>query len=267
MPPDPEGTDKPKPKKACQRAVDSYSKKYSDILEAAYIKIFQGPHTAQVTFQAKSCKTEIITVSEKYNGTPTGQSVVVRLDADCDEVTASGGIVLTEIQNRTYTSAPLPNQTGQFLAVGDTGKFRPAFLALTNFNLPVEPLGHKLSAKAGDIRLGLSIGPVIQNTKSDVSSFGWFFGGTISFLHRLYVTPGVHVGEFADFPLGFTANQQIPANFGTLTPVKRWTSRFAVALTIKGWDISKAIKGGTDTPTTTPTPEPTPKSTKPTKSK
>ncbi len=262
MPSDPDDPDKPKPKKDCQRAVDSYSKKYN-VLQASDIKIFQGPHTAEVTFVAKSCKTEIITISEKYNGIPTGQSVVVRLDADCDQVTASGGIVLTEIQNRTYTSVPLPNQTGQFLAVGGTGKFRPVFGALTNFNFPFEPLGPKVSAALGDMRLGLSIGPVIQNTTSNVSAFGWFFGGTISFLHRLYVSPGVHVGEFADFPLGFTPNQQIPPNFGTLTPVKRWTSRFGIALTIKGWDISKTVKGGNDTPTPTPTPtsNPTPKPT------
>jgi hypothetical protein len=247
----PDDPNKPPVKEVCEGIVKTVSDTYRDVLQKAYDQIFNGLHTVEAKFEAKSCKTEILTVTEKYKGTPTGQSVVVRLDADCDQVTASGGILLTEIQNRTYTSVPLPNQTGQFLAVGGTGKFRPVFVALTNFNFPFEPLGHKATATSGDMRLGLSIGPVIQNTTSNVSAFGWFVGGTISFLHRLYVSPGVHVGEFADFPLGFTPNQQIPANFGTLTPVKRWTSRFGIALTIKGWDISKTVKGGSDTPTPT----------------
>jgi hypothetical protein len=73
----------------------------------------------------------------------------------------------------------------------------------------------------------------------------------VSFLHRLYISPGVHIGEFADYPAGFVNGQQIPANFGALTPVKRWTARFGIAITIKGWDVSKILTGGQDQPTPT----------------
>jgi hypothetical protein len=34
-----------------------------------------------------------------------------------------------------------------------------------------------------------------------------------------------------------------------LTPVKQWTGRFGIAITIKGWDASKTFNGGTEQPT------------------
>jgi hypothetical protein len=236
------------PKSTCQSAVDVATQSYHS-LQAADTKLNNSPHTVEATFQAKSCKSEILTIEEKYKGVPTGQSVTVRLDAECDEFTVGGGVLMTEIQNRSYASAPLPNQTGNFLSVSGTGKFSPTIVSLLSFNFPFEPFGHTVSSGLGNARLGISTGPVLQLSTSDASSFGWFVGGTLSFFHRLYLTPGMHFGQFADFPPGFTApGQSIPPNFGTLSPVKRWTGRFGIAITIKGWDASKTLKGGTDQP-------------------
>jgi hypothetical protein len=239
-------------KRFCEGAVKTAEDTYNKVLKPADAKLNQGNHTTEATFQVKNCKSEILTVVEKYKGTPTGQSITVRLDAECDQFTVGGGVLLSEIQARAYTSVALPNQTGQFLSVSGTGKFHPTLVGLTSFNFPFEPLGHKWSSRLGDARLGISVGPVVQGTKSDVSSFGWFAGPTVSFLRRLYISPGVHIGEFADYPAGFTKGQQIPANFGTITPVKRWTTRFGIAITIKGWDVSKLISGGQDQPTPAP---------------
>ena len=161
-------------KTACQAVMDTAASEYKR-LQDADTKLNHSPHVVEATFTAKNCKSEILTVTEKYNGTPTGQSLTAQFDVECDQVTVGGGILLTEIQSRTYTSSTSPTQSGQFLVVGGTGKFRPTFLVgLTSFNFPFEPLGHKLSSALGDMRLGISTGPVLQNSKSDVSAFGWF---------------------------------------------------------------------------------------------
>ncbi|HEV2398771.1 MAG TPA: hypothetical protein VGS27_17635 [Candidatus Sulfotelmatobacter sp.] len=244
-------------KTACQAVMDSATSEYKK-LQDADTKLNHSPHVVEATFTAKNCKSEILTVTEKYNGTPTGQSLTAQFDVECDQVTVGGGILLTEIQSRTYTSSTSPTQSGQFLVVGGTGRFRPTFLVgLTSFNFPFEPLGHKLSSALGDMRLGISTGPVLQNSKSDVSAFGWFVGPTVSFMRRLYLSPGLHVGEFADFPLGFTKQgDPIPSNFGSLTPNKRWTGRFSIGITVKGWDLTKTLKGSQDTPAVQPAKKP-----------
>lgn len=206
-------------------------------------------HEVSVNISTNLCKTEKIHITETLNGVPTGKSLDTSLVVECDQFTVGGGVLMTEIQNRSYVSRSNPNQAGQFLSVDGTGKMRPAImLGLMSVNMPWK-------ANFADVSFGLSTGPVIQTGgKSDTSSFGWFLGPSISFYHRLYLSPGIHWGEFADFPPGFTPGQQIPANFGELLPHKRWTGRFALGITIKGWDISKAIKSGEETAVTTKSP-------------
>jgi hypothetical protein len=247
------------PKSDCSAAIEAATQ-VLDTLNKADNTLNKGPHVAQATFVVNACKSEVLTVVEKYNGIPTGQAITVRLDAECNRLTVSGGVLLTEIQNRTYTSVTSPTGSGNVLSVGGTGKFSPTLTSLFNFNLPVKPLGDTLSRNLGDLRLGISTGPVLQLSSSQASSFGWFAGGTTSFFHLLYLSLGEHFGQFADFPVGFTANQQIPPNFGQLIPVKRWTGRLGFAITLKGWDASKALSGGNAQPTPTPTATPPPKS-------
>ena len=87
--------------------------------------------------------------------------------------------------------------------------------------------------------LALSAGPVLKlGGKSDASSFGFFAGVSGHLYHRFYITPGIHFGQFADFPVGFGNGSTVPENFGELNPVKRWTTRFALALSFKTKDFS-----------------------------
>jgi hypothetical protein len=243
------------PKSDCEGAI-SAATQVLDMLNKADAKLNNGPHVAQATFTAKSCKSDILTVVEKFNGVPTGQSISVRLDAQCNQLTVSGGVLLSEIQNRTYTSSTSATGSGNVLSVGGTGKFSPTITSLFNFNLPAKPLGDEATRNLGDLRFGISTGPVLQLSSSQATSFGWFAGGTVSLFHLLYLSVGEHFGQFADFPTGFSANQSIPPGFGQLIPEKRWTGRFGFAITLKGWDVSKAISGGAAQPTPTPTPAP-----------
>lgn len=234
----------------CKVSLDSADVIYGT-LTAANAKLNQSSHVVVANFTAKPCKSELFTIIEKYNGVPTGQSITVQLDAECNKFTVSGGVLLSEIQNRTYTSVTSPMSSGNFLSVGGTGRFSPTLTSLFNFNLPIKPLGQTASSALGDLHLGISTGPVLQLSSSKASSFGWLAGGTVSLYHLLYITAGEHFGQFADYPLGFTApNQLIPSGYGQLTPVTRWTGRFGFAITFKGWDVSKATQGGTEQPAT-----------------
>jgi hypothetical protein len=58
---------------------------------------------------------------------------------------------------------------------------------------------------------------------------------------RFYITPGLHFGQFSDFPVGFGNGSSVPANFGELTPVKRWTARFGLGITFKTKDFSGLV--------------------------
>jgi hypothetical protein len=233
---------------ACQPILNAANTVFGT-LTAANAKLNQSPHVVVANFTAKACKSEILTIDEKYNGIPTGQSVTVQLDAECNKFTVSGGVLLSQIQNRTYTSTTSPAGSGNFLSVGGKGRYTPTLTSLFNFNIPWPVGGHKFASAAGDLRLGISSGPVVHLSSSEASSFGWFAGGTVSFFHLLYITPGEHFGEFADYPVGFTApGQTIPSGFGQLTPVKRWTGRFGFAITFRGWDVSKATQGGSEKP-------------------
>src|SRR6266403_4331993 len=71
----------------CQGTLDAQQRTYTETLKLGETKLNQSPHVVETTFQVKSCKSEILTIVEKYHGAPTGQSITVQLDAECDEVT------------------------------------------------------------------------------------------------------------------------------------------------------------------------------------
>jgi len=92
----------------------------------------------------------------------------------------------------------------------------------------------------------------VANGKADTSKFGVFLGGSMHLWQRLFVTTGVHFGEFADFPQGFNrAGDPIPTNAGTPTGVKRWTGRFALSITFKGKDLSGLVQKGSESSSST----------------
>ena len=150
-----------------------------------------------------------------------------------DILTLSAGAMFSSIADRTYEARKSPTSTLNVLAVDGNSRATPNIVALLNYSLGALRLD---SDTAG---LALSAGPVLKvGSQSDASAFGFFTGISGHLYHRFYVTPGIHFGQFADFPVGFGNGSTIPENFGELTPVKRWTARFGLAISFKTKDFS-----------------------------
>jgi hypothetical protein len=187
-----------------------------------------------------------VVVRELFGGTDTSVSPrTFPLEATFSVVTASGGFLLTEIQSRSYSSvnqATGPTSTATVLGISGTSAVTPALVGLLNFH---DPFSWPLNKP--NFGFAISAGPVIQvtNGQADTSQFGFFGGVSVHLWRQVFLTPGVHVGQFADFPQGFTmAGQTIPPNFGTLAPVKRYTARFAFAVTFRGSNPTSLLGTG-----------------------
>lgn len=145
-----------------------------------------------------------------------------------DVLTLSAGAMFSRIQDRTYEARKDPTSELNTLTVTGNSRATPSLVALLNYSLGAL---HMDWQNAG---FALSAGPVLRvGGKSETSSFGFFTGISGHLYHRIFFTPGFHFGQFADFPVGFANGSSVPANFGELTPVKRWTSRFGLAITFK----------------------------------
>jgi hypothetical protein len=147
----------------------------------------------------------------------------------------SAGALLTQLEQRSYLNRLNPATGKNVLAIDGAGVARPIGIALLNYQAPFARFGKE------QFGLNLSSGLTFElgATKSDTSRLGWFGGISLDLYHRLYITPGIHFGQFADFPTGFGNGSEIPQNFGELNPVKRWTGRFAIAITYRTAGIGK----------------------------
>ncbi|HJZ69939.1 MAG TPA: hypothetical protein VKF81_17565, partial [Blastocatellia bacterium] len=205
-------------------------------------------HVARYTTDLENINAYDVIVKEYLNGQQTtAEPKTFHLDACRRILVSSAGFLLTQLQARTYVSRTVPDpsdptKTQNVLGVDGGGRMRPALTALLNYNLPWQPWRN-----AG---LAISAGPVfdISNGKADTSRFGFFGGGSLHLWNRLFLTPGVHVGEFADFPQGFSKpGQVIPDKTGTPNPVKRYTARFAIGITFKVGELGFGSKESGDT--------------------
>jgi hypothetical protein len=177
-----------------------------------------------------------LVATPSYAGTADG-SKTFHFDPSFGILSSSAGFLLTNLPARSYSSATAPDpndptKTQNVLKVDYGSGTRPALAVLLTGNLP--------QVNRRNYGLGVSGGPVfdISNGKADTSRFGFFGGISLRLTPWIFLTPGVHVGEFADFPPGFThAGQVIPPNTGTPTATKRYTARFAFALTFKLKDL------------------------------
>lgn len=161
-----------------------------------------------------------------------------------DILTLSAGALFSRIPDRLYESRKTPLAAENVLTIEGNSRATPSLVALLNYSLGA------LRLDGDNVGLALSAGPVIRlGGKSDTSAFGFFTGLSGHLAHRFYVTPGFHFGQFSDFPVGFGNGSSIPANFGELTPVKRWTARFGLAITFKTKDFSGLVS--TDEPAVT----------------
>lgn len=180
-----------------------------------------------------------ITVEETFEGNVTdGGNVAFQCNPASGQLTLTAGVLFSRIPDRGYEARKVPDVDDNVLVVEGNSDFRPEGVALLNYLLP------RLDFETAG--LALSAGPVIRfGSKSDLSTLGFFTGVSGHLYRRLYITPGFHFGEFADFPAGFKEGQAVPADFGTLTPVKRWTTRFALAISFRTASFSGL--GGGDT--------------------
>ena len=201
---------------------------------------YNQSHTLDQLFHCEQTIGCSMSIQESYAGTLTAANPnpwKSTQQATLSQLTVSGGFLLTTLQARSYSSRTAPDpaapttKTVNVLGVDDGSGVRPALTALLNYHLPFSFTDWP---KGG---FALSAGPVIDvsNGKADTSRFGFFGGVSAHLWNRFWITPGVHVGEFADTPQGFKgAGDIIPPNIGTPTPVKRFTARFAVAITFQG---------------------------------
>jgi hypothetical protein len=121
--------------------------------------------------------------------------------------------------------------------------------ALLNYQLPVFTSWRWMRDSGG---FAISTGPVYQFGGSPgVSRLGYFGGISFHLFNRFYLTPGVHLGEFADFPLGTCGGCALPDNF-TITPVKRWTAKFAFGITYRTNSFRSSQAAGSSSSQPTP---------------
>jgi hypothetical protein len=155
-------------------------------------------------------------------------------------LTLSAGFMATTLGARTYSSTAVPGPTSPVLTVQNNSRVRPAAVALFNYAIPWLD-----SYKVG---LALSAGPVIAfgGGGANVSTLGFFTGVSAHLWHRLYISPGFHFGQFADFPAGYAPGTPVPSSAGTPTATNRWTSRFAIGITFQTKDFS-SIAGTSST--------------------
>lgn len=198
----------------------------------------EGDHTLRTpNIHLDRTRNGTVVLTETYSGNATQASPKsFSLIADYGTLSASGGFLISTIPNRVYTSVsnPLSSSPSNVLQVSGLDGATPGLVALLNYHDPFD-----WSLNKPNFGLTVSAGPVIgvTNGKSDTSVFGFFGGMSVHLYKRFFFTPGVHVGQFADYPQGFThPGQTVPTNFGSLVPTKRYTTRLAFAITFRGKD-------------------------------
>lgn len=236
--------------------LDEYNNVRKSYLEL--LRRVKSPHVARYTAELDNTEGYDVVVQETLEGKPTTAAAkTYHLDPGRKILTASAGFVLTTLQARSYSSVTAPDPadpttTRTVLSVDGGGGVRPALAALLNYHIP------GLSTR--QVGLAVSAGPLfdISNGKADTSHFGFFGGPSLHLWNRLYLTPGIHVGEFADLPLGFSqAGQPIPTGMGTPAAQKRYTAHFAFAITFKASELGIG-SGNSDTSKKTPATQPKP---------
>ena len=178
-----------------------------------------------------------VVVQEFYNGRRTeADAKTYHVTAGYSIISSSAGFMLTQVPARSYSSVTAPNPADptmvqNVLGVDFAGGRRLVLTALLHYNFPV--------FWRRQIGFGLAAGPVFDITggKADTSRFGFFAGPSVRLSEWVYLTPGFHIGEFADFPVGYVPRQVIPTGQGTPVPVKRYTTRFAFGITFKVKDL------------------------------
>jgi hypothetical protein len=168
----------------------------------------------------------------------------IKYEPQTNLLSVSGGFLFSELQSRTYTRANVPGMADSVLQVNGAGKVNSLLTALVNVKIPCfwpsQPKLPPCTPNSDTWGWMFSIGPAFQlGSNNQTTRVGLFTGISLHFWKYMYLTSGVHVGDFADFPQGFThSGQDIPSSFtGALTPQTRPSARFAIGITFKGFNI------------------------------
>lgn len=176
------------------------------------------------------------TLQESWEGKVIDQGTMSWSCGENDIVSLSVGPLITTLPYRTYVQQQVPTATGTQNEL------------VVNGNTPVNVLGAALInifppfPKPGwTAGIAFSVGPVytLGNAPS-VSKLGLFVGGSVHLYRSFFLTPGIHIGQFADYPAGFHQGSVIPSGFGGLTPVTRNTAHFAIGITFKTTSFKKS---------------------------
>ncbi len=217
-------------------------------LDQKYTEAFAADHDFTFPAELTPLNNYTITIIERYGDKITDKCTNAGKGVGCDVeyiprnniLSTSGGFLFSELSNRTYERRLVPNSTNAVLVVNNSGPVRTILTALINVKIPCGWVHFPCSQREDTWGWALSIGPALQlSGGSNVTKLGLFGGVSVHLWKYLFLTPGVHVGDFADFPAGFTQNRQaIPASFtGNLDPVTRISVRFAFGITFKGFNI------------------------------
>ncbi len=224
-------------------------------------KISKGDHefTSDHVFPADGEYT--VEAIEFYDKKPTAAKYTAKFYARSSIFFLSVGYLGSQVQSRSYDTVDVATGKKE-LRIQGTGTWRPTAAILLNYKLP---WWQRLNGEKSS--LAISAGPVYRTISSQTGStstnWGAFAGLSVSLWDRLVLTPGMHVGEFADMPLGFdnSRDRSIPAGIANpITGVNRWTTRFGIGITFQVADFKKAAALATFTkaPAAPGTPAPTP---------
>jgi Abnormal spindle-like microcephaly-assoc'd, ASPM-SPD-2-Hydin len=218
------------------------------------VKSSKHDYSVQVTLiPDSSCQ---LTIVQRYGQTQTQNgSETATFSPGQPRMTLSAGPLFSQIQDRSYSVVTVPGSgtsTQSILQFNGVSKYTTYLTALLNFHLPVSN-NWVNSERYG---VALSTGPVLHlGGQSSASSFGWFGGLSYHINHLVFLSAGLHVGQFAGNPSGFTAaNQVVPSNFASPTAQNRTTVRLAFAVTLKAKDFSSLSSGTSGSGTGSPAP-------------
>lgn len=208
-----------------------------------WIGRLDGPHTYDFNIVLEPGQNYEFTLREYWMGAETRGGIVHRNCGENDVFTLSIGSIVSTLPQRTYSHQkalvpPGSSTTQDVLTVGNSRNISVLGAALLNYHFP------RFGSVPNWLGLTLSAGPVYTlGDTPGVSPLGLFVGTSLHLNRSIFITPGVHIGQFADFPTGFAPGTVIPNQFGDLNPVKRTTAHFAFGLTYR----TKSFKKSSDT--------------------
>jgi hypothetical protein len=199
-------------------------------------------HSADFNVNLEPNENYQFTVQESWKGQTVKGGTLVWSCGEMDVLTLSTGPLVTTLPYRTYNQQQVPNATGtgtqnQLVVSGNTN-VNVLGAALVSYHFPISQLPPWFG-------LAISVGPVYSLASSpSVSKLGLFAGGSIHMYKSMFLTAGVHIGQFADYPAGFHQGSIIPPGFGSLTPTTRNTAHFAIGITFKTVSFKKSTQTG-----------------------